>query len=457
MILLLGMFIMNIDSSTPSTQFNTFEEFLEALNSTPLNDKEQLIQSYLNEKRSAKNIPVIEPTNCTFLYYGNKTVVEIAGDFTAWSPKSMHRATDANLWYLTETFPSDSRLDYKLVIEGNWILDPENDATVLGGFGYNSEISMPSYESDPSIKYFDYVPHGKIDTIPNFQSISFNNFRTIKVYLPPNYNPNESKLYPTLYVTDGIEYIDIAKFQNVLDYLLYNGLIAEIIVVFIPPINRNSEYFDEKAIFIDFITGEAIPFITANYKVSQNRTDRGLMGASLGGYISFYTGFNKEDAFGLIASQSGYFPYDLIGMYGSRVPNIKYYFDIGTFESLVGGLNLVTLNREMNQTMTNKGYTFRYQEINEGHSWGNWQTHLDDILTYFFPGTGISQNTTTTSTDSITTPNSQTSSSSSSSVNHSESTNTSTTTTSNQTTNLTIFGLIFSLFVTFLKRKRSKD
>ncbi|MHA1976022.1 MAG: alpha/beta hydrolase-fold protein [Candidatus Hodarchaeales archaeon] len=457
---------MNTTNSTPTSQYNSFEEFLDAVNLASQIDKDQLIQDYLDELRLIPNIPILEGNKCIFLYYGNVTTVEVAGDFTGWSPVSLSRITSTNLWYLKKQFPLDARLDYKLVVNGNWILDPENDALILGGFGYNSEIAMIEYIPNPSIQFYDYIPHGTIDTIPNFHSPTFDNYRTIKVYLPPNYDPNGSTLYPTLYVTDGIEYIDIANFDNVLDYLLFNGLISEVIVVFIPPIDRSNEYFNEKLKFRGFITSEIIPYIETNYKVSVNRTDRGLMGASLGGYISFYTGFNEEDTFGLIGSQSGYFPFDLIGMYGSRIPNIKYYMDIGTFETSVSGTDLFVANEEMNNTLTNKGYTFKYQKFNEGHSWGNWRAHLDDILTYFFPGSGVSQNTTTFTTTEVTTISDTQEESTSSQSSHSTETNTftsesetestETTIKQSQTTTISLIGMISFLFVSIKRRMVKK-
>ncbi|MFX1284087.1 MAG: alpha/beta hydrolase-fold protein [Promethearchaeota archaeon] len=363
-------------------------------------EKIQLIQSYLNDQRSKNNIPVIEERNCTFLFIGNHTTVLVAGDFNGWTGEPLLRINDTELWYLTKSFPLDARLDYKFVIDGTWTLDPENDQLIMGGYGNNNEIVMPNYHPDPAINHYDNITHGTIKLIRNFYSSAFENYRNIQVYLPPNYNPNSSKTYPSLYVTDGFEYVDLAKFANVFDYLLFHDLVREAIIIFIPPYpgERNNEYFYDKNTFLDFLTLEVLPYIDKNYRTSQNRSERGMMGASLGGYISFFVGFNRENLFGLIASQSGYFPYDLIFTLGSRVPDTKFYFDIGTFEkSIAGGTDLYTLNKEMNKTMTEKKYSFLYQEINEGHSWGNWRAHLDDILIYLLPHVDTPQNTSLSS------------------------------------------------------------
>ena len=43
--------------------------------------------------------------------------------------------------------------------------------------------------------------------------------------------------------------------------------------------------------------------------------------------------------------------------------------------------------RSMKSILENKGYNFKYKEVNEGHSWGNWRALIDDPLIYFFPKT----------------------------------------------------------------------
>jgi enterochelin esterase family protein len=40
--------------------------------------------------------------------------------------------------------------------------------------------------------------------------------------------------------------------------------------------------------------------------------------------------------------------------------------------------------RRMKAILEKKEYSFEYREINEGHSWGNWRSMIDDILIYFF-------------------------------------------------------------------------
>ncbi|MDZ7623881.1 MAG: hypothetical protein U5J96_05460 [Ignavibacteriaceae bacterium] len=44
----------------------------------------------------------------------------------------------------------------------NWILDPENPNTCQGGFGPNSELSMPLYVQPWEINYNPNIAHGTV-------------------------------------------------------------------------------------------------------------------------------------------------------------------------------------------------------------------------------------------------------------------------------------------------------
>ena len=42
-------------------------------------------------------------------------------------------------------------------------------------------------------------------------------------------------------------------------------------------------------------------------------------------------------------------------------------------------------NRRVRDLLLEKGYDLVYAEYPEGHSWGNWKAHIDDILLTFWP------------------------------------------------------------------------
>ena len=45
----------------------------------------------------------------------------------------------------------------------------------------------------------------------------------------------------------------------------------------------------------------------------------------------------------------------------------------------------VPSNRSLRDALESHQYNYAYAEFNEGHSWGNWRAHLDDLLIFLFP------------------------------------------------------------------------
>jgi len=170
-----------------SVHGQTFSDFVVYLNDLPAQDRQAKVDSFINAN---EHFPLYEnDTVCNFIYQGNAQSVSVPGDATGWNPTvyTMSNVDETDLWYFTKYFASDTRLDYKFVLNGsNWILDPKNPLTVMGGFGPNSEMAMPLYVQPPEIQYYPGIPHGTLfDTI--FYSEQLGNSRQIKVYLPPYY------------------------------------------------------------------------------------------------------------------------------------------------------------------------------------------------------------------------------------------------------------------------------
>jgi len=82
-----------------------------------------------------------------FLYRGEAKTVSWAGDFNGWHPAQPGyagtRSGLANIWIAVQKFPPDARIDYKIVVDDKWILDPDNPSIQWSGMGPNSELRMP--------------------------------------------------------------------------------------------------------------------------------------------------------------------------------------------------------------------------------------------------------------------------------------------------------------------------
>jgi hypothetical protein len=122
----------------------TFTDFVNRVVSAPDSQRTAIVDSFMT---ATPVFPLLENgTVCHFLYRGTTSSVTAPGDANGWDPAAfpMTRLSTTNLWYRTDTFPADARLDYKFVLGGStWILDPRNPYQVSGGFGPNSELRMP--------------------------------------------------------------------------------------------------------------------------------------------------------------------------------------------------------------------------------------------------------------------------------------------------------------------------
>ena len=342
-----------------------FQHFLDRINSLPSGERQVVADSFIN---TCKAFPYVENDSVVhFIYTGTEGSVEMAGDATQWNPnQNLNIIQGTNFWYLTKVYEADARLDYKYVTGGsNWILDPRNPKTCMGGFGPNSELRMGGNIPPPGVQYYPDIPHGTLkDTI--FHSNILNNTRQIRVYLPPAY-PAATE-YPVILFHDGLEYISLAGANNTLDYLIAHKMINPVIAVFIPPVDRQPEYAGTKIdLFTSFITTELMPYIDRNYRTCKDPMKRATRGASDGGNIALYLGVKNPQCFGRIAAQSS----DVINSISSALENgpklkLDFYLDSGTYDIAI----LIPMVHELANLLRSKGYTFSFHEIHEGHSWG---------------------------------------------------------------------------------------
>lgn len=365
----------------------SFQDFIARVQGVPEPQRNAIVDSFMNANPV---FPLVEnDTLCHYLYRGAASSVTVPGDANGWNASAfpMARVSTTDLWYRSVSFPADSRLDYKFVLNGGtWILDPRNPHQVLGGFGPNSELRMPAYVPPWEIVYNPAVPHGTLrDTV--FSSALLGNSRTVRIYTPPFYASGTDS-FPVLLVHDGLEYVTLAYANNVLDNLIAQGRIVPVIGVFVPPVNRTAEYAGSQMVpFTDFILTELMPVIDARYRTRRDPASRAVMGASNGGNISLWIGYTHPEAFGKIAAQSSNIISSISsGFQTSPRLDLELYMDLGTYDIA----SLIPLVRNFIPILQSKGYPYRYEEYNDGHSWGNWRAHIDNALELFYPGPALS-------------------------------------------------------------------
>ena len=258
-------------------------------------------------------VPFIMNDSVAFLYKKESDDVVWAGDFNGWGSVTWSgtRLGFSDITVYQAVFPSDARLDYKIIDNGRWRLDPVNEYTQEGGFGPNSELRMPDWEYPvETINRDDITPGILSDNLITYSSNLGYNVQ-YKIYTPYNYESVAD--LPVIYLTDGQDYANDAfgSMVTVLDNLIFDEVINPIIAVFIDPRNpdnlaenRRAEEYRSNLNFANFVGDELAAKIDNQYKTSPSADDRAILGASYGGWNSSYFGLVRSDKFGLIGIHS---------------------------------------------------------------------------------------------------------------------------------------------------------
>ncbi|MBP7999546.1 MAG: hypothetical protein KA314_13720 [Chloroflexi bacterium] len=374
---------------TPEVTILTlWDVFLMEVNNLAPAERQQRVDNYL---ATVEATPLTHGDRAVFLWQGEAQSVVLAGDMNGWNldaAAAFQQIASTDLWYLEAIFPPSARLDYKIVVNGgNWQLDPLNPRTMLGGFGPNSELIMPDYVAPAELS--GDAPAGTV-TQHRLTSDTLGRARTFYVYTPAQFDP--ALVYPSLYVHDGTDYLHLIDAPLILDRLIAAGEIPPLVVVFIPPLQREVEYRNN-APYVTFLADELLPFVQTEYHTSPDAGQTGTLGASMGGLISVYAAAVRPDVFGLVAGQSGAYSLDddrviqLIATRPQPIP-VRFHLVVGTYETAVGGNdqegNLLAANQRLVAVLESQGIVYRYAELPDGHSWGLWQRQLGAALRFLY-------------------------------------------------------------------------
>jgi enterochelin esterase-like enzyme len=338
---------------------------------------------WIEQLKTATQNPIINNDEVTFIYRGDAQEVELVGEMTYWDRCHyiLKPLADTNIRFVTLKFPADARLEYKFLIDGLWELDPlnpnKNDNDIGGE---NNFFLMPSYQPNFYAIERNGVDHGRIVPL-DLPADAAGRKREARVYLPPGYDTSSDR-YPTIYFADGIDYINRAKANLIVDNLIAEGRMRPVVMVFLAPLDRMKEYWMNKA-YVDWLVETLVPMIDAKYRTIPSPSDRAHAGASLGGLTSIYAAFMYPETFGLVLGQSPSLQVNrkllINDMRIAKHLPFKLYIEFGNYEDLSNN------GRALKETLRDKGYKFSYKEVNFGHNWAQWSDELAGGLVYLFP------------------------------------------------------------------------
>ena len=346
---------------------------------------EALTPALTERLKTATSSPIVEDGQATFVYRGKAKRVEVAADFTDWSPRQvvLRELPGTDVKYLTRKFAPDARVEYKFIADGEWTGDPLNERKLDNGVGgFNNFFTMPAYRPSALAEAKSDL-RGTIERLDVPTNLLEGGRRKVQVYLPPAYAQKASERYSVLYLQDGSEYVTRARAAIIADQLIDGGRVAPFIIVFVDPVERFREYWANDK-FAAFMATELVPFVDARYRTRAERGARALMGASLGGVISVWTALKHTDVFARVAGQSTAFQIDdervvtalaaLAEMKGGTARPLRFYFDVGQLESIW------KVNRRVRVMLAGKNYKVAYRETAAGHNWTNWRDGLADAF-----------------------------------------------------------------------------
>lgn len=208
-----------------------------------------------------------------------------------------------------------------------------------------------------------------------------------RIYRPAGVSADDK--LPSLWVTDGQQFLEQGNFKSVLDTAISSGLIEPVLVVFLDSRNpdnllenrRNSQFMCSTD-FAKFFAGELVPTINRKQPVSLSRDDRVILGVSFGGLNSACFGLMLSKLFSGVAMQSPASDEHVEvvrNLYEQReaLP-LKIFLSVGTRND-----NTFAAKR-FKSTLENKGYDLTFIKVHGGHDWKNWGPLLDDVLVTFF-------------------------------------------------------------------------
>jgi predicted alpha/beta superfamily hydrolase len=198
--------------------------------------------------------------------------------------------------------------------------------------------------------------------------------RKIWAFLPRDYAHNPEKRYPVVYFHDAQNIFEGWKapfgksweVHNTLQRLGAEGVHQSILIGIehgkrhrireFQPLTRQGNFAPEGNAYADFVANKLKPFVDKKLRTIPWREQTALVGSSMGGLITLYTGMKHQDVFSKLGVFSPSFwaapaLYPLVKKVGRHYP-MKIYLTAGQKE----GAGTVQRTEDMFQTLTYAGF-----------------------------------------------------------------------------------------------------
>lgn len=287
-------------------------------------------------------------------------VVHITGNHPQlgmWNPSAIPMNSEDGKWSISKIFPAGAALEFKFT-RGSW------DREALTDDGRVPQNHVHYVEGDTILRFIitswreslyaatpringEYRIHEDFP-VPGLKS------RRVIVWMPPSYATELTRSYPVLYLHDGQNVFDPGtsafghdwRVDEIADSLIRIDVIEEFIAVAVynDPDVRMREYSNdpvEGKLYQEYMVHQLKPWIDSMYRSKPGREHTAVMGASMGGLISFILAWEYPDVFGMAACLSPAFKVvmdavkiDYVSVVSSSedIRDINLYIDNGTLD-----------------------------------------------------------------------------------------------------------------------------
>jgi len=301
---------------------------------------------------------------------------------------------DQGVWSVTTPVLPPEIYNYSFVVDGVSMLDPRNVNVVPNLVFYSDNILVPGSAPEPWEK--TDIPHGEVHEHLYTTHVALNmphNQSSFYVYTPPGYDAHRKGGYPVLYLLHG--WSDLAsswtasgRANLMMDSMIDSGKAVPMIVVM--PLGYGDMSFvahgfsawekpalvdQNEELFEQMLEREVMPSVEHEYNVAPGRKNRAIIGLSMGGLESLYTGLHHTDQFAWVggmssAIQQGKFAEHLPHLDAKKANLSLLWVACGTEDQLIAP------NRSFVAWAKEQGLNVTAVETPGAHTWLVWRDNL---------------------------------------------------------------------------------
>ena len=292
---------------------------------------------------------------------------------------------------------------YWLLVDGVQANDPGSQTY----FGYGKPTSAVEVP-EPGVDFYtlQHVPHGEVRRRPYFAQTT-GAWRHVQVYTPPDYDQDQGKRYPVLYLQHGAGEDETGwsrqgRANIILDNLIAAGQAEPMLVVMdcgyafdVPAGGLMSPDVRARisSAFGELLLSDVIPLIDATYRTYADREHRALAGLSMGGMQALSIGLTHLDTFATVGAFSAarLDTFDPNTSYGGVLADAEafnrrtqlFWLSAGTAEQRFHeGL------QEFDATLNELGITHQvFYSEGTAHEWQTWRRSLYHFAPLLFRST----------------------------------------------------------------------